>query len=45
LIRAGKSGVQVAAIEITIDHLFDVWPLESVLPGEMLVIDPEKGLK
>jgi hypothetical protein len=37
--------VQIAAIEITIDHLLDIGPPESVLPGEMLIIDPNKGLK
>ena len=43
--HAGKAVVQIAAIEITIDHLLDIGPPESVLPGEMLVIDPDKGFK
>jgi hypothetical protein len=43
--NTGKAVVQIAAIEITIDHLLDIGPPESVLPGEMLIIDPNKGLK
>ena len=43
--HAGKPVVQITAIEITVDHLLDIGPPESVLPGEMLVIDPDKGLK
>jgi hypothetical protein len=42
---AGKAVMRVAAIKITIDHLFDIGPPESVLPGEMIVIDPDKGLE
>jgi hypothetical protein len=37
--------VQIAAIEITIDYLLDIRPPESVLPGEVLVVDSDKGLK
>ena len=37
--------MQITTIEIAIDHLLDIVPPESVLPGEMLVIDPEKGFK
>ncbi|MDO9228236.1 MAG: hypothetical protein Q7U03_01600, partial [Syntrophales bacterium] len=43
--HAGKAVVQIAAIEIAIDYLLDIGPPEAVLPGEMLVIDPDKGLK
>jgi hypothetical protein len=43
--HTGKAVVQIAAIEIAIDHLLDIGPPESVLPGEMLVIDPDKGFK
>jgi hypothetical protein len=43
--HTGKAVVQITAIEITIDHLLDIGPPESVLPGEMLVIDPDKSLK
>jgi hypothetical protein len=42
---AGKAVVQIAAIEITIDHLLYIRPPESVLPGEVFVIDPDKGFK
>jgi hypothetical protein len=43
--HAGKAVVQITAIEIAIDHLLDIGPIETVLSGEMLVIDPEKGFK
>jgi len=42
---AGKAVVQITAIEITIDHLLDIRPPESILPGKMLVIDPDKSFK
>jgi hypothetical protein len=42
---AGDAVVQNSAIQIPIDHLLDIGPPESVLPGEMLVIDPDEGLK
>jgi len=29
--HTGKAVVQIAAVEITIDHLLDIWPPESVL--------------
>jgi frataxin-like iron-binding protein CyaY len=35
----------ISAIEIAIDHLLDIGPPESVLPGEMFLIDLDKGLK
>jgi len=44
-LHTGKTIVRIAAVEITIDHLFDIGPPESVLPGEILVIDPDKGFK
>jgi hypothetical protein len=31
---AGKTIVQIAAIEITIDYFFDIGPPEAVLPRE-----------
>ena len=40
----GKTVGQIAAIEITIDHLLDIMPSEAELPREMFVIDPNKGL-
>jgi len=30
--HTGKAVVRITAIEITIDHLLDIWPPESVLP-------------
>ena len=43
--HAGKAVVQITAIEIAIDHLLDIGPPEAALPGEMLVIDPDKDFK
>ena len=43
--HAGKTVVQIAAIEVAIDYLLDIGPPESVLPGEMIVIDLDKGYK
>jgi hypothetical protein len=43
--HTGKTVVQIAVIEIAIDHLLDIGPIETVLPGKMLVIDPDKGFK
>jgi len=43
--HACKAVVQIAAIEIAIDHLLDIGSPESVLPGKMLIIDPDEGLK
>ena len=42
---AGEAVVRIAADEITIDHLLDIGPPEAVLPGEVFVVDPDKGLK
>jgi len=42
--HAGKAVVEITAIEIMINHLLDIGPPEAVLPGEILVIDPDKGL-
>jgi hypothetical protein len=42
---AGKPVVQITAIEVAVDYLLDIGPPESVLPGEMLVIDLDKGPK
>jgi hypothetical protein len=43
--HAGKAVVQITAIEITIDYLLDIRPPETVLPGEMFIVDLDKGLK
>jgi len=43
--HTGKAVVQITAIEITIDHLLDIGPPESVMPGKAFVIDPDKGFK
>jgi hypothetical protein len=41
----GKTVVQIAAVEIAIDHLLDVGPPESVLPRKTLLIDLNKDLE
>jgi hypothetical protein len=38
-ISTGKAVVQISAIQIPVDHLLDVGPPETVLPGEVFVID------
>ena len=43
--HAGKAVVQITAIEVAVDYLLDIRPPEAVLPGEILVIDLDKGLK
>jgi hypothetical protein len=43
--HAGKAVAQIAAVEIPIDHLLDIGPPETVLPGKILLIDPDKGFK
>jgi hypothetical protein len=42
---AGKTIVQIAAIEITIDYFFDIGPPESVLPRETVIVFLHKGFK
>jgi len=43
--HAGKAVVRVSAIKITMNHLLNIGTPESVLPGKMIVIDPDKGLE
>jgi len=43
--HTGKAVVRVAAVQIPVNRLLDIGSPEAVLPGEMLVIDPDKGLK
>ena len=43
--HTGKAVMQIAAIEIAIDYLLDIWPPEALLPGEMIVVDLHKGFK
>ena len=43
--HTGKTVVQIAAIEITKDHFFDIWPPKAILPGVMLVINLHEGLE
>jgi hypothetical protein len=43
--HTGKAVMQITAIEIAVDHLLDLGPSETVLPGEILVIDSNKSFK
>ena len=43
--HVSKAVLQVPAIEVTANDLLQIGPPEIVLPGEMLVIDPDEGLK
>ena len=42
---AGKTVAQIAAIEIAVDYLFDIWPPEAILPCETVVVFLHKGFK
>ena len=41
--HADKPIVDIAVIQIPINHLLDIGSPESVLPGEMTLIDPDEG--
>jgi hypothetical protein len=43
--HADKPIVQVAAIEKTINHFFDILPPEALPSKEMPIINPDEGLK
>ena len=43
--HTGKAVLQIAAVEITVNHLFDIGPPESVLLGKMFIIGLDKGFK
>jgi hypothetical protein len=43
--HAGKAVVQIAAIQIPVNNLFQIGTPETVLPGEILLIDPDEGFK
>jgi len=34
-----KAGVRVAAVQIPVDHLLDIGPPETILTGEVFVVD------
>jgi len=44
-LHAGKAVMQVAAIEVSINDLFQIVSPETVLPGEMLIIYLDEGFK
>jgi hypothetical protein len=41
--HAGKTIVQITAIEIATDHLLNTGPPELVMTWKMLIIDPDEG--
>jgi hypothetical protein len=43
--HAGKAMVQIAAVEITVNHLLKIRTPESVLSGEMFIVVLNKGFK
>jgi hypothetical protein len=43
--HAGKAVVQITAIKIAVNYLLDIGPPESVLPGEMFIIDSDECFK
>lgn len=44
-LHTDKPIVQVSAIEKTINHFFDILPPEPLPSKEMLIINPDEGLK
>jgi hypothetical protein len=43
--HTGKAFVQIAAIEVPVNNLLQMGSPESVLPGEMIIIDQDKGFE
>ena len=41
----GKAVLQIAAVKITVNHLFDIRPPESVLSGKPVIINLHEGFK
>jgi len=41
----GKAVVRIAAVKIPMDHLLDIGPPETVLPGKMIVINADECFK
>jgi len=41
--HADKPVVDIVVIQIPINHLLDIGSPESILPGEMIIIDPDEG--
>ena len=42
---AGETLMQVAAVEVTVDHFFDIRPPETVIPGKPVIINLHDGFK
>ena len=42
---AGKTMLQIAAVEVTVDHFFDIRPPETVIPGKPVIINLHEGFK
>ena len=43
--NAGKTVAQIAAIQVTVDHLFDIRPPEAIFPGGMFIVFPYQFFK
>ena len=39
----GKAVAQIAAVEVTVDHFFDIRPPETVIPGKPVIINLHEG--
>jgi hypothetical protein len=44
-LHTGETVVQVAAVEVSVNHPSDLGPPKSILPGVMLVIDLREGFE
>jgi hypothetical protein len=44
-LHTGKAVVQIAAVEITVNDPLKIWPPETILTGEPLVINMNKGFE
>jgi hypothetical protein len=44
-LHTGKTLMRVTTIHVTIDHLLNIRPPESILPGELFIIALHKGFK
>ena len=43
--HTGKAVVQIAAIQITVDYIYNIRPPEAILPCEMFIIVLDEGFK
>ncbi len=43
--HAGKAMLQISAVKITIDYLFDIGPPKAILSGKVFVVGLNEGFK